>query len=120
MEHVDKYLSGIRDYYWIKGSTGPLVYPGLHLYIYRGLHYVTNGGTDILRAQVIFASLYLFTLATVMACYRRARVRLLLASSRADTVQSTMADQSTGSCVCVSSADIKQALAQHLHAPPVQ
>jgi alpha-1,3-mannosyltransferase len=74
MEQVDKYIDGTHDYHYIKGSTGPLVYPGLHLYIYRALHYLTDGGKDILRAQIIFAILYLGVLAVVMACYRRAKV----------------------------------------------
>ena len=74
MQQVSQYLDGERDYTLIKGDTGPLVYPGAHVYIYSALHYVTSGGTDIRRAQIIFGVLYLGTLALVMACYRVAEV----------------------------------------------
>lgn len=72
MQQVSLFLAGERDYTLIKGSTGPLVYPAGHVYIYSLLHHLTDEGRDIARAQVLFAILYLFTLAIVMACYRRA------------------------------------------------
>ena len=75
MEQVSQYLDGERDYTLIKGGTGPLVYPAAHVYIYSTLHYVTDGGKDILLAQIIFGGLYLGTLSLVMACYRAAKVR---------------------------------------------
>ena len=75
MEQVSQYLDGERDYTLIKGGTGPLVYPAAHVYIYSGLHWLTNGGRNILLAQIIFGGLYLSTLALVMACYRAAKVR---------------------------------------------
>ena len=71
MEHVRQFLEGERNYAKISGSTGPLVYPALHVYIYSILFAATNEGTDIMRAQIIFAGLYLATLAVVFACYRR-------------------------------------------------
>ncbi|KAF2143765.1 glycosyltransferase family 58 protein [Aplosporella prunicola CBS 121167] len=74
MEQVAQYIDGERDYTQIKGGTGPLVYPGLHVYIYRLLYGLTGQGRDIFSAQLIFAVLYLGTLAVVMACYRRAKV----------------------------------------------
>jgi alpha-1,3-mannosyltransferase len=74
MEQIEIYLKGERNYYNIEGSTGPLVYPGLHVYIYRLLHVLTDHGKNIIVGQVIFALLYLGTLAVVMSCYRRARV----------------------------------------------
>ena len=76
MEQVSQYLDGERDYTLIKGGTGPLVYPAAHVYIYSGLRWVTNGGENIMLAQIIFGGLYLSTLALVMACYRAAKVRL--------------------------------------------
>lgn len=79
MQQIDIYLKGTRNYYLIEGDTGPLVYPGLHVYIYRVLHAITGGGKNILLAQGIFAMLYLATLAVVMACYRRAKVRCSMA-----------------------------------------
>ena len=75
MEHIEIYLKGERDYRKIEGSTGPLVYPAVHVYIYRGLYALTNRGTDIQLAQIIFGLVYLLTLAVVMACYRMAKVR---------------------------------------------
>lgn len=66
------FLDGERNYAKITGPTGPLVYPALHLYLYTILYYLTDEGTNIQRAQIIFAALYLLTLAVVLACYRRA------------------------------------------------
>ncbi|KIW97919.1 uncharacterized protein Z519_01503 [Cladophialophora bantiana CBS 173.52] len=71
MAQVRMFLSGERNYAKITGPTGPLVYPALHLYIYSILYTLTDQGTNILRAQIIFAGLYLVTLAVVFACYRR-------------------------------------------------
>ncbi|EHY59332.1 Dol-P-Man:Man(5)GlcNAc(2)-PP-Dol alpha-1,3-mannosyltransferase [Exophiala dermatitidis] len=71
MAQVSMFLDGERDYSKITGPTGPLVYPALHVYIYTALYYLTDEGTNILRAQFIFAGLYLVTLAVVLACYRR-------------------------------------------------
>jgi alpha-1,3-mannosyltransferase len=71
MQQVRLFLDGERDYKLIKGDTGPLVYPAIHLYIYTILHYLTNGGENIALAQGIFHILYLVTLALVFACYRR-------------------------------------------------
>ena len=74
MEQVKQYLGGERDYAAIKGGTGPLVYPAGHLYIYSYLYRLTEGGTNILRAQCCFLALYLATLYVVLLCYREARV----------------------------------------------
>lgn len=71
MVQIRLFLNGERQYSKITGPTGPLVYPALHVYIYTALYYLTDQGTNILRAQVIFAVLYLATLAVVLACYRR-------------------------------------------------
>lgn len=76
MQQVEQYLDGgERDYMLIKGTTGPLVYPAAHVYIYSGLYRLTDRGNDIRKAQIIFAGLYLAVLSLVMACYRRAKVR---------------------------------------------
>jgi alpha-1,3-mannosyltransferase len=74
MQQVTQYLAGERDYTQIYGGTGPLVYPAAHVYIYDLLYRVTDRGTDIPFAQIIFGVLYLMTLAVVMACYRNAKV----------------------------------------------
>jgi alpha-1,3-mannosyltransferase len=75
MEHIAIYNKGERDYLNIEGSTGPLVYPGAHVLIYRVLYWITNQGKNIQLAQYIFGLLYLSTLAIVIQCYRKAKVR---------------------------------------------
>ena len=77
VQQVTQYLAGERDYTQIRGGTGPLVYPAAHVYIYEVLYRVTDRGTDIPFAQIIFGVLYLMTLAVVMACYRNAKVCFL-------------------------------------------
>lgn len=74
MQQIEQYVHGERDYAKIKGDTGPLVYPAAHLYIYRILYALTDEGRDIRLAQVVFAILYLFSLAMAMLCYRQAKV----------------------------------------------
>lgn len=74
MQQVSLYISGERDYTAIKGSTGPLVYPAAHVYIYTLLHDLTDGGRDILLGQTFFAGFYLATLIVVIACYRQVEV----------------------------------------------
>lgn len=77
MQQIAIYLSGERDYKKIVGGTGPLVYPGAHVWIYTQLYRLTDEGTDVARAQWIFALLYLLTLGVVVLCYRRAKVRFI-------------------------------------------
>ncbi|EUC38263.1 glycosyltransferase family 58 protein [Bipolaris zeicola 26-R-13] len=74
MQQIAIYLKGERDYKLISGSTGPLVYPGAHVWIYKHLYKWTDEGRNIALAQYIFAVVYLMTLALVMQCYRKARV----------------------------------------------
>ena len=74
MEHIEIYLKGERDYKKITGSTGPLVYPAAHVHIYRLLYWLTDHGRNIQVAQIIFAMVYLATLAIVIQCYRAAKV----------------------------------------------
>jgi len=71
MQQISLYISGERDYPLIKGSTGPLVYPAAHVYIYTLLYHLTDEGRDILLGQALFAVLYLATLIVVVACYRQ-------------------------------------------------
>jgi alpha-1,3-mannosyltransferase len=72
MQQIQLFVDGQRHYGLIKGDTGPLVYPALHVYLYTILYYLTDHGTNIFKAQCIFAGLYLTTLAFVLACYRKA------------------------------------------------
>lgn len=74
MEHIEIYNKGERDYKNIVGSTGPLVYPGAHVLIYRILYWLTDKGTNIQLAQYIFGLVYLGTLAVVLQCYRNVKV----------------------------------------------
>ncbi|CAL3962833.1 unnamed protein product [Diplocarpon coronariae] len=78
MQHVELYIEGERDYTKLTGSTGPLVYPGAHVYVYWALYHITDKGRNILLAQRLFGALYLVTLAVVMACYRRAKAPLYI------------------------------------------
>ena len=78
MQQISIYLKGERDYKNIAGSTGPLVYPGAHVWIYKHLYKWTDEGRDIGLAQYIFAGMYLLTLGVVFQCYRKARVSTLL------------------------------------------
>lgn len=71
-------MKGERDYKNISGSTGPLVYPGAHVWIYKHLYKWTDEGRDIGLAQYIFAGVYLLTLGVVFQCYRKARVSTFL------------------------------------------
>jgi alpha-1,3-mannosyltransferase len=91
MQHIRLFLAGERDYAKLTGATGPLVYPAAHVYIYRVLHAVTDGGADVFAAQLLFAGLYLLTLAVVLHCYRRAGappwlLPLLSASKRVHSI----------------------------------
>ena len=117
MEQVSQYLDGERDYTLIKGGTGPLVYPAAHVYIYSALHYVTDGGKDILLAQIIFGGLYLGTLGLVMACYRAAKVRPLAIKSLVPFADSGVV---TGTAIRLSSPDSVQASTQSIRSPIVQ
>lgn len=74
MQQIAIYLKGEKDYAFIEGGTGPLVYPGLHVYIYRGLYKLTDGGENVLMAQVLFAGVYLLGLGVAMRCYANAKV----------------------------------------------
>jgi alpha-1,3-mannosyltransferase len=83
MQQIAIYNKGERDYKNIEGSTGPLVYPGAHVLIYRILYWITDQGKNIQLAQYIFGLLYLGTLAIVIQCYRKAKVcRLIFPKSR--------------------------------------
>lgn len=74
------FSAGERRYTKITGPSGPCVYPALHLYLYSGIEYATqwmnadgagSKGDDLRAAQMLFAGLYLVTLAVVMQCYRK-------------------------------------------------
>jgi len=46
------------DYTKLRGDTGPLVYPAGFVYIYMGIRWLTEDGTNLWRGQILFASLH--------------------------------------------------------------
>ncbi|KAL1502597.1 hypothetical protein ABEB36_007718 [Hypothenemus hampei] len=70
MQQVEGFLNGTLDYQYLKGDTGPLVYPAGHLYIFTLLYYVTNLGSNIYLAQYIFLVLYLIQTLLIHRIYR--------------------------------------------------
>uniref|UniRef100_A0A670ZJC4 Dol-P-Man:Man(5)GlcNAc(2)-PP-Dol alpha-1,3-mannosyltransferase n=1 Tax=Pseudonaja textilis TaxID=8673 RepID=A0A670ZJC4_PSETE len=71
MDEVEGVVNGTLDYTQLKGDTGPLVYPAGFVYIFMGLYYATDRGTNIRLAQYFFATLYLATLLLVFRIYSR-------------------------------------------------
>ncbi|XP_054719574.1 dol-P-Man:Man(5)GlcNAc(2)-PP-Dol alpha-1,3-mannosyltransferase-like [Uloborus diversus] len=74
MQEVEGVLNGTLDYKELKGDTGPLVYPGGFVYVFSIFHALTQGGENILLAQLIFAVLYLATLYYVFRLYTRSAI----------------------------------------------
>ncbi|NWH68357.1 ALG3 mannosyltransferase, partial [Geococcyx californianus] len=71
MQEVEGFANGTLDYTQLKGNTGPLVYPAGFVYIFLGLYYATDHGTNIRLAQYLFAGLYLLNLLLVFRIYCR-------------------------------------------------
>ncbi|KAI1301168.1 Dol-P-Man:Man(5)GlcNAc(2)-PP-Dol alpha-1,3-mannosyltransferase [Halotydeus destructor] len=71
MQQVECFLNGTLDYEKIEGSTGPIVYPAGHLYIYTILYFLTNKGSSILVAQHIFTAVYILNLVLVFRIYSK-------------------------------------------------
>lgn len=69
MEEVEGFLEGERDYTKIIGNTGPLVYPAGFLYVFTGLRALTDNGTNIVAAQLIFAGIYIINLVVILLLY---------------------------------------------------
>ncbi|EPX72982.1 dolichol-P-Man dependent alpha(1-3) mannosyltransferase Alg3 [Schizosaccharomyces octosporus yFS286] len=78
MEQIDSFLSGERDYRSLVGSTGPLVYPGGHVLLYTLLYFLTNHGSNIVKAQYIFAFVYLCSSFVVGWIFKTVHVPLYL------------------------------------------
>ncbi len=49
MQEVGGFLSGERNYFNLKGDTGPLVYPAGFVYIFSGLRWLTDDGDNIFK-----------------------------------------------------------------------
>ncbi|CAL1262255.1 unnamed protein product [Larinioides sclopetarius] len=74
MQEVEGVVNGTWDYQYLKGDTGPLVYPGGFVYVFLVLYAATLKGTWILCGQVLFAVLYLATLYLVFRLYTRSQI----------------------------------------------
>ena len=73
MQEVKGVLNGTFDYTFLKGDTGPLVYPAGFVYIYIALYYATDHGQNIRLAQYIFAFLYICLLCLVFRIYMKSK-----------------------------------------------
>ncbi|GIY77850.1 lethal(2)neighbour of tid protein 2, partial [Caerostris darwini] len=74
MQEVEGVINGTLDYQYLKGDTGPLVYPGGFVYVYLILYFVTQNGTNVFIAQHLFGLLYLATLYFVFRLYTRSQI----------------------------------------------
>ncbi|KAK5576305.1 hypothetical protein RB653_007446 [Dictyostelium firmibasis] len=69
VQQVEVFLKGIYDYTKIEGDTGPCVYPAGHLYVFSLLYNWTENGLNILKAQYIFAAIYILLTIIVFLIY---------------------------------------------------
>eukprot|EP00741_Cyanophora_paradoxa_P010000 tig00000157_g9686.t1 len=72
MDQVDHIVSGERDYEAIEGRTGPLVYPGGHVWIHVALHYISDGGRRVALLQAIYGVLQALNAWLVSGIYEAA------------------------------------------------
>ena len=77
MEEVEGPMdNGVFDYMQLRGTTGPLVYPGGFVAVYGLLRALAGGdGTHLRVAQWCFVLVYVGTLGLVAVCYSLARSR---------------------------------------------
>ncbi|KAG7858726.1 hypothetical protein KL939_002848 [Ogataea angusta] len=61
MQQIGQIEAGELDYAKISGDTGPIVYPGGHVYIYSWMKWFTSGMDNVYVGQQIFRYLYLAT-----------------------------------------------------------
>ncbi|PIC47376.1 hypothetical protein B9Z55_006755 [Caenorhabditis nigoni] len=74
MQQVECYTNkGILNYTRIGGDTGPIVYPGGHLFTYRILYFLTSSGKNIRLAQHIFQVFYLFNVYMVFRILKKTK-----------------------------------------------
>ncbi|XP_049801937.1 lethal(2)neighbour of tid protein [Schistocerca nitens] len=73
MQEVEGVANGTLDYTYLKGDTGPLVYPAGFVYIFMLLYYITEHGQNIRLAQYIFALFYIILLCLVFRIYYKSQ-----------------------------------------------
>lgn len=73
MQEVEGFINGTLDYKYLKGDTGPLVYPAGFVYVYTVFYYITSQGRNVRLAQYIFLVLYLAQTYLVFRLYTKAR-----------------------------------------------
>lgn len=71
MSEVEGFLMGDWNYKHLRGDTGPLVYPAGFVYIFSGFYHLTNSGTNIKLAQIIFGLIYCFELLIIFLIYKK-------------------------------------------------
>jgi len=74
MQEVKGVIDGDLNYANLRGDTGPLVYPAGFVYIYSALYFLTDRGSNILKAQYIFLLLHVCCIYVV--------VKLLMSNTR--------------------------------------
>jgi len=73
MDEVEGFLNGTLDYQYLKGDTGPLVYPAGFVYFFSALYNLTDHGRDLKLAQWIYGGFYLVMMFLVFRIYCRSR-----------------------------------------------
>ncbi|KAG7834195.1 hypothetical protein KL943_003491 [Ogataea angusta] len=75
MQQIGQIEAGELDYAKISGDTGPIVYPGGHVYIYSWMKWFTSGMDNVHVGQQIFRYLYLATFVLTLVAYFQTNVR---------------------------------------------
>lgn len=66
MQQIELVNDGEIDYSLIVGDTGPMVYPAGFVQVHQALYWLTDLGSDITTAQVVFS--FLFVLSVLLSC----------------------------------------------------
>ena len=69
MQEVEGFVNGTLDYQYLKGDTGPLVYPAGFVHIFALFYFATSHGTNIKLAQWMFGLLYVILMCQVFRIY---------------------------------------------------
>ncbi|KAJ9596546.1 hypothetical protein L9F63_012445, partial [Diploptera punctata] len=74
MQEVEGVVNGTYDYTYLKGDTGPLVYPAGFVYIFTILYYITSNGKNVRLAQYVFAVLHIIFLMLIFRIYIKSKI----------------------------------------------